>query len=336
MRSIKYFLLVIVVVAYGCGGSQAVQSTSIRNLEELAVTGYHATGQSCMLDQMMAIPVREQVVCINSMDGVPAWKYENTVDRAWTCVWVVSGNNQFLAGFESSEMEKVVRLSRGGRILELIKSEEFGSKPVWVEDRWWRMTETEFFADDAGFEIPESIPVFIYANGLFVYQTVEGIVEARNSNGIAQWSWAPSEDNFHGVLSDLGWCIAFVSSDTLYAINPESGELLWEIEADVSVMPKEIENGMVYADGKFIKKVNLVGEVYETMELRWNALDFEVADDGVAVLMPDRLMTFTHGWELLEDLYINPQIDELYVLPENRVAVCGYSQIFYQSNPEKE
>lgn len=334
MRIMKAFLVILLVVISGCGSPQVDDSTSVRNLEEIGASGYHATGQACMLDHMLAIPVREEVVCINAMDGVPAWKFENTVERAWTCVWVVSGNNQFLAGFESRDMEKVVRLARDGKILEILKSEEFASKPVWVDDRWWRMTETEFYADDAGFEIPKSNPVFIYTNGLFIYQIFEGIVEARNKKGLPVWSWAPDQDNPHGVFSDLGWCIAFVTSDTLYAIDSSTGELLWEMDADVSVMPKPTDDGLMFADGKNIKRVNREGEVFEVMELRWNALDFEVADDGIAVLMPDRLMTFTHGWELLEDHYLNPKINELFVLPGGRVAVCGYSQAFYQTLPE--
>ena len=100
MRIMKVFLVILLVVISGCGSPQVDDSTSVRNLEEIGVAGYHATGQACTLDYMLAIPVREEVVCINAMDGVPAWKFENTVERAWTCVWVVSGNNQFLAGFE--------------------------------------------------------------------------------------------------------------------------------------------------------------------------------------------------------------------------------------------
>jgi len=283
---------------------------------------------------MLAIPVREQVVGINAFDGMPAWKYENTEERAWTCVWIVSGNGQFLAGFEAHDMEKVIRFNKMGKILETGRSKEFASKPVWVEDRWWRMTETEFFADDAGFEIPKSKPIFIHAGGLFIYQTTEGIVEARNANGTPIWSWAPDEDNPHGIFTDIGWCIAFVTSDTLYAVDKETGGLLWEREAKVSVMPKPTDAGLMYAEGKNLIQINREGEEFEVMETRWNALDFETADDGVAVLHLNRLITYDHGWNILEDYRLNPKIDELFVLPGKRLAVCGYSQTFFESVSE--
>ncbi len=338
MKKIKLQVVLFVAVVFlvsACGNPAVTPPTSVNNLEVLSSTGYHATGESCILDNLIAIPIREEIVCINASDGVPFWKYTTTVDRAWTLTWLVSGNNQFLAGFEAGGTEMVVRLSRDKQVLEIKKSEIEASKPVWIKDRWWRMTEDDFFAEDIKIDIPKSIPDFIYADGLLIYQTSDGIIQARDLKGELVWELHSKTDEPHYQLFDLNWGLAIISEDSLRMLNTETGELFWEKSVKITCTPRETVNGLMFAQNNIITRLDREGNPDGELQTKGRVVDIAVADDGIAVLVPGRLLTFNNDFESLDDMYLNPKIDEVFVFPGNTLVVSGYSQVFFKAT-EKE
>ncbi|MCK5744060.1 MAG: hypothetical protein KAH30_04925 [Caldisericia bacterium] len=339
MRKIKLQVVLLVVMVFlvsACGGdTSVVLTTSVNNLEVLSSTGYHATGKSCVLDNLIAIPIREEIVCINASDGKPFWKYTTTVDRAWTLTWLVSGNNQFLAGFEAGGTEMVVRLSRDKQVLEIKKSGIEASKPIWIEDKWWRMTKDDFFAAGVEIKIPESIPNFIYADGLLVYQTSDGIIQARDLEGELIWELHSKTDEPHYQLFELKWGLALVSEDSLKMLNTETGELFWEKSVKITCTPRETSNGLIFAQNNIITRLDKEGNPDGELQTKGKVVDIAVADDGIAILVPGRLLTFNNEFEPLDDMYLNPKIDEIFVFPGNTLVVSGYSQVFFKAT-EKE
>ncbi len=336
-KNVVIVLVSIVIFASGCGGkTDEIPKSSILSLETLSSTGYHATGKSIIYENLLAIPVYDSVITINTDDGKPNWRYSTTVDKAWNSTWIAGGNNQFLCGFEAEGIEMVVRLSRDKQVLQITKSEIEASAPIWIEDRWWRMTTNKFFGDGIDIEIPDSYPEFVHKNGKVFSQTTDGVIQARDLKGQLVWEYETHNEKSYFQLFDLTWCLCLMAKDSILALDYETGAAIWEKEFYPTTMIRDTIDGMIFAENNIIKKVDKEGLATNELEIIGKITDIGVADDGYAILKPYKLELYDLDFEFNSDRYLNPDIDQVFVLPGGSVCVSGYSQVFFKSKKVKK
>ncbi|MEZ4812945.1 MAG: hypothetical protein R2883_05590 [Caldisericia bacterium] len=331
-KNIVIVLISIVIFASGCGGKTTeTAKSSILSLEILSSTGYHATGKSIIYENLLVVPVYDSVITIDTDDGKPHWRYSTTVDKAWNSTWVAGGNNQFLCGFEADGIEMVVRLSRDKQVLQITKSEVEASVPIWISDRWLRMSKNKFFGDGIDIEIPDSYPEFVHKNGNIFSQTIDGVIQARDLKGQLVWEYETHNENNYFQLFDLSWCLCLMAKNSILTLDYETGAAIWEKGLNPTTMIRDTGDGLIFAENNIIKKIDKEGLVTNEVEMTGKISDIAVADDGYAILKPYRLELYNLDFELDSDRYLNPDIDQVFVLPGGSVCVSGYSQVFFKS-----
>ncbi|HOO97464.1 MAG TPA: hypothetical protein PKV16_06780 [Caldisericia bacterium] len=331
-RVVSAFVGVFLVVGMfvSCAGSNTEPpQSSIKNLKEITKMGFHSTAPAAQMDELLLIPVDDEIIAVDMCDFSIPWKYAAPPGKNWSCAYITTNESEIVAGFEGKGEELVATISKSGSEKYTSIIENDSSSPVWHLGKWWRMSNNRIYSEDFFFDIPDSFPRLNVACDLFIYYTLENHIEARDSDGKLYWE-AKIAGQILSLL-DLDWALVVQTKNDALFLDPRTGSSFFSLAISGAVKFVNFGNDFLMGEFNRITCYDREGNRCGTVDTAGIPNSIVTTSDGFVSVMNNQLITFDQQLNPKQVFSLTPGIHEAFIYGDS-IAVSGYSQVFYKSD----